>query len=202
MGLTLIVMAGVAFLFFMKKPGPWRALDILAIFAVFILYLFSERGVLDFLKGHFTYPRTGYVQPPEEKEWRVETMTTLSLLHPARENVTFFRLRTVWPILMVLCLFPPHGSAIGRWFVPCMTPAVAVTLYVVNRESERPYKWWSALILAVAGLVFVWVRVPGPLQWPLPFLLTAGWLAAQGGYRLVRYLRTNPYPRMAEGVKA
>jgi hypothetical protein len=209
LGLTLIVMAGVAFLFFMKKPGPWngpwRALDILAIYAVFILYLFSERGVLDFLKAHFTYPRTGYVQPPEEKEWRVETLTTLSLLRPdppPKENVTFFRLRTVWPILMVLVLFEPQGSSIGRWFAPCVTPAVAVALYVVNRESERPYRLWSSLILAVAGLVFVWVRVPGPLQWPLPFLLTGGWLAAQGGYRLVHYLRTNPYPRMAEGVKA
>jgi uncharacterized membrane protein HdeD (DUF308 family) len=83
-----------------------------------------------------------------------------------------------------------------------VTAALAVVLYAVNRESERPYRWWSALILAVAGLVFVWVRVPGPLQWPLPFLLTGVWLIAQGSYTLVHYLRTNPYPHTAEGVKA
>jgi hypothetical protein len=208
-GLALIVMAGVAFLLFMETPGPWngpwRALGILAIYAVFVLYLFSERGVLDFLKARFTYPRTGYVQPPDEKEWRAETMTTLSLLRPdppAREDVTFFRLRTVWPILMVLCLFVPHGSPIGRWFAPLVTPALAVTLYAVNRSTDHPYRWWSALILALAGLMFVWVHVPAALQWPLPFLLMGAWLVAQGTYTLVRYLRANPYPRMAEGVKA
>jgi hypothetical protein len=36
----------------------------------------------------------------------------------------------------------------------------------------------------------------------LPFLLAGAWLVAQGAYRLFDYLRTNPYPRTAEGVKA
>jgi hypothetical protein len=83
-----------------------------------------------------------------------------------------------------------------------VTPALAVTLYVVNRESERPYRWWSALILALAGLAFAWVNVPGPLQWPLPFLLTGVWMAGQGGYTLVHYLGANPRAQTAEGVRA
>jgi hypothetical protein len=208
-GLMLIVMAGVALLLSIRTPGPWkwpwRALDLLLIYGGLVLYLVYERGILDFLKVRLTYPRTGYVQAPEEKEWRVETVTTLSLLRPEpppKENVSFFRLRTVWPVLMAVLLFPIHGNPIGRWFVPCVTTALAVALYVVNRESERPYRWWSALILAVAGLVFAWAPVPGPLQWPLPFLLTGVWMAAQGAYTLVHYLRTNPLPRTAEGVRA
>jgi len=74
--------------------------------------------------------------------------------------------------------------------------------YAVNRRSERPYPWWSALILALTGLVFLWVDVAAPLQRPLPFLLAGGWLLAQGVCRLVSYLRMNPYPHTAEGVRA
>lgn len=208
-GMALVAMAGVAFALFLNYPGswkgPWKALAALAIFAVFQLYLFSERGVLEFLKARLTYPRTGYVQAPEEKDFRAETVTTLSLLRPdprPKENVSFFRLRTVWPVLMAFFLFPPRGGAIGHWFVPCVTPALAVALYVVNRESERPYRWWSALILALAGLVFAWVHAPGPLQWPLPFLLTGAWLFAQGAHTLLHYLRANPRARATEGARA
>jgi uncharacterized membrane protein HdeD (DUF308 family) len=81
-------------------------------------------------------------------------------------------------------------------------PALAVALYAVNRRSEHPYRWWSALILALAGLVFLWVDVPAPLQRPLPLLLAGAWLLAQGACTLARYLRANPHPRAAEGVRA
>jgi uncharacterized membrane protein HdeD (DUF308 family) len=94
------------------------------------------------------------------------------------------------------------GSPPARWLVPLVMPALAVTLYAVNRRSERPYPWWSALILALTGLVFVWVDAPAPLQRPLPFLLAGAWLVAQGACRLGHYLRMNPYPRTAEGVRA
>jgi hypothetical protein len=202
-------MGGVALLLFIRTPGhwswPWRALDILFIYGVLVLYLLYERNILDFLKARLTYPRTGYVHPPEETGWRVETITSLSLSRPdppPKKNVTAFRQQTVWPVLMAFFLFPPRGGAIGHWFVPCVTPALAVALYVVNRESERPYRWWSVAILALAGLAFTWVHVPGPLQWPLPFLLTGAWLFAQGAHTLLHYLRANPRAQMAEGVKA
>ena len=95
-----------------------------------------------------------------------------------------------------------NGNPLGRWAVPVLMPALAVALYLVNRRSEHPYRWWSALILALAGLVFLWVDAPAPLQRPLPLLLAGAWLAAQGACTLVHYLRTNPYPRTAEGVRA
>jgi hypothetical protein len=79
---------------------------------------------------------------------------------------------------------------------------LALTLYIVNRRSERPYRWWSALFLALTGLVFLWVDVPETLQRPLPFLLAGAWLAGQGAYTLVRYRRTNPFPATAEGAHA
>jgi hypothetical protein len=204
-GLALVMMAAFVFLWRMYAPKPWIRFDWMIVGVGFLLYYLVERRVLDFLKSHVTYPRTGYVQPPEESEWRVQTLTTLSLRPdpPAKENVTSFHWGTVGLIFWVFYyLFMFDGNPAGRWLVPVVMPALAVTLYAVNRRSEHPYRWWSALILALAGPVFLWVDVPVPLQRPLPLLLAGGWLLAQGGCTLVHYLRANPYPRIAEGVRA
>ena len=203
-GLALFAASGLAIFWGFYMPKPWSKFDWMVVYAGFLLYYFTERRFLDFLKGRFTYPRTGYVQPPEESEWHVGTLTTLHLQPepPAKENVTFFRLRTVAPILLFFVPFWANGNPMGRWLAPFATSALALTLYAANRKSERPFSWWSALILALAGLVFLWVDVPAALQGPLPFLLAGGWLVAQGLHTLVHYLRMNPYPAPTEGVKA
>lgn len=203
-GLALVIMAAMMFLWRLYAPKPWIRLDSLIVVAGFIFYYLMERKILDFLKSQVTYPRTGYAQPPEEVPRRVQTLTTLSLRPgpPAKENVTSFQWRTVMLVFWFCYPFILNGNPLGRWAVPVLTPALAITLFAVNRRSERPYRWWSALILALAGLVFVWVDVPAPLQRALPLLLAGGWLLAQGACTLVHYLRANPYPRTAEGVRA
>ena len=208
LGLVLVVFGALAMLWRIGGPGQLRRFDFAVFFAGIILYGSLGRRFLDFLKLRFTYPRTGYVQPPEEDEWRVETMTTLDLRHrpPSRENVTSFHLRTELPIVFVAFLWSSDwssgGSEIGRWYAPLATIALAAALYGLNRRSEHPYRWWPALILALVGLAFLWVDVPGPLRHPLPLLLAGLWLAVQGAYTLLHYLRANPQPQRAEGVKA
>jgi hypothetical protein len=201
-GLALVITAAMAFTWRIYAPKSSEEFDRLIVFAGLILYFLVERRVLDFLKSHVTYPRTGYVQPPEESQLRVQTLTVLSLRPdpPAKENVTFFKRRVVGLIWWVFWV--AIGIPAGRWVMPVLMAALAVTLYLVNRRSEHPYRWWSALILGLTGLVFVWVDVPAPLQRPLPLLLAGAWLAAQGACTLVHYLRANPYPRTAEGVRA
>jgi hypothetical protein len=203
-GLALVTMAALLFLWRMYVPKFWRGFDLLIVAVGFLLYYRMERSILDFLKSLVTYPRTGYVQPPEESEGRVRTLTTLSLRPdpPAQENVTFFRRRTVMLIFWFCYVFVIIGNPGGRWVVPVLMPALAVALYVVNRRSEHPYRWWSTLILGLTGLVFLLVDVPVPLQRPLPLLLAGCWLLAQGACTLVHYLRANPFPRAAEGVRA
>jgi hypothetical protein len=203
-GLALVIMAAMMFLWRLYLPKPWIRFDWMIVAAGFILYYVMERRVLDFLKSHVTYPRTGYVQPPEEVPRRVQTLTTLSLRPdpPAKENVTSFQWRTVMLVFWFCYPIILNGNPLGRWAVPVLMPALAITLFAVNRRSEHPYRWWSALILALAGLVFVWVDVPAPLQRALPLLLAGGWLLAQGACTLVHYLRANPYPRAPEGVRA
>jgi hypothetical protein len=178
-------------------PGP-RLGHYLAMGMVFTLYALVGRHIIDVLKSRVTYPRTGYVQPPEEAE-RL-TLTTLSLQPdpPLKENVTFFERRVA--MVVFFFLLTPFSAA-PHWFVPALMATLAAALYVLNRNSEPPCRWWSALILGLMGLVFLWVDVPLLLQPSLPLLLVGLWLVAQGGETLIRYLRENRYPQVPESAR-
>jgi hypothetical protein len=184
-------------------PGRARDAYFLVLSAGFLLYLWTERRILDFLKSRFTYPRTGYAQPPEEWEpGRLGNYSITLSLSPkaqsqANQNVTFFRQRTV----MIVFWFS-YLTWNSRWnsrnphylhgLVPILMLALAIALYVVNRKSEHRYSWWSTLILALLGSLFLLVSIPAPFAALLALLLAGGWLAAQGLATLVGYLRANP----------
>jgi hypothetical protein len=195
-GLMLLVFATAGFLWQIYAPHS-LALDLFLMAGGFGLFYWQERAVLGFLKSRVTYPRTGYAQPPDEAPIS-SGLTTLSLNPgpPAPENVTYFNKRTA-PVIFSLfyCAFNPQPP--GRWLAPLIVLALAVALYTLNRNSERPYRWWWALILALAGLVFFLVDVPPLLQPLLLYMLAGGWLVAQGVCTLVGYLRANP-----EGIPA
>lgn len=80
---------------------------------------------------------------------------------------------------------PPRPPA------PLVLLALAVALYVLNRRLERPFRWWSALMLALTGLVFPWAGVPALPQATLAMMLIGGWLSAEGTCVFLRYLRAN-----------
>jgi hypothetical protein len=188
--LGLSALAGLLWCWY--GPVGARNAYFLVVVAGFLLYFWKERRILDFLKSHFTYPRTGYAQPPEEaEERRGSSLITLCLSPsaPANQNVTFFRQRTVMTVFWFFFLTwnPP-----GRWDVPVLMLALAIALYVVNRKSEHPYSWWSALILAGLGPLFLLVSFPAPLASLIALLLAGVWLAAQGLAALLGYLHANP----------
>jgi hypothetical protein len=211
-GLALIILGGFSSLFL--APGPFTRLGMLAVLGVTYGYFFLvERVILDALKSRLTYPRTGYVQPPDPA-WSLreppvpltlglnEPYVLSSFPPPASENASSFWPRTVRPLMAFVLLCWVGGSLLGRWLIPLAMPALAVTLYIANRRSERPYSRRSALILALTGLVFIWVEVAAPLQRSLPWLLAGGWLVGQGVYTLVDFLRENPRPGAAGGAAA
>jgi hypothetical protein len=182
---------------------------------LFLYFFCAERVVLDFLKSRITYPRTGYAQPPEQDWFGARTPVPLSLrpstpyflstFSPsptASENATSFWPGNVRPLLGFSVVCMAGRDLLGHWLVPLAMPALALTLYLVNRSSERPYSWRWALILALTGLAFLWIDLPEALLAWTPFLLAGVWLLALGSYTLVGYLRMNPYPPTAEGVKA
>ncbi len=196
LGLVLLISGVLHLLWRVYLPYP-RLGHYLAIGMGLGLYCLARHHLVDVLKSRLTYPRTGYVQPPEEVQ-RLR-MTTLSL-QPAsalRENVTSFERRIV--IVIFFFLFTPFSAA-PHWFVPLLTASLAATLYALNRNSEPPCRW-SALVLGLMGLVFLWVDVPFLLEPSLPLLLVGLWLVAHGGATLIQYLRENPYPHIPEGAQ-
>ena len=207
-GLTVVLFSVLGLLFRINAPTRWMhpgdqvRPDSWIFFGGLALYYCVERHVLDILKSRVTYPRTGYVNPPEEQEGKVETLVVLNLhpTPPLKENVTYFRLRTVWPVLTFAWLFWLNGNPFGRWLAPSLMPAMAIALYLVNRGSDHPYSWRSTLILGLTGPAVLLINVPAYYQQPLPALLVGAWLSARGVLTLVHYLHANPYPRnTAEG---
>src|SRR5215831_15233802 len=99
-GLTVIVSGVIALVWLMYVPPGAYSLASLIILVAMYLHHRVERPVLNFLKSHFTYPRTGYVQPPPDEELeRKQRLVSLSLSPkpPTRrnENVTSFHRHTV-----------------------------------------------------------------------------------------------------------
>ncbi len=206
-GLTLLIVGASALLWRLYASHRWVKLTWLVVLVEILLYFSARRRIVDFLKSRITYPRTGYVQPPEEIESAVQPLTTLSLQPgaPPKQNVTSFKLKTVNVFLffLVFLAMPSLNRAsdeMSRWFVPVLMAALAAALYALNRNSEHPYQWRSTLVLALMGLVFLWVDVSPLLQPLLPLLLGGAWLAAVGGGKLIHYLRENPYPPVGEGA--
>jgi hypothetical protein len=198
-GTTLIIFGAAGALWQIFAPHHW-VYDLCLMLAGFGLFYWKESAVLNFLKSHVTYPRTGYVQPPDEAP-APAVLISLSLTPtpPADENVTYFLRRTVMMFWYIFYL--SFSSDPPRWLAPLLMAVLAITLYAANRSSERPFRWWSTLILALTGLVFLWVDVPRLLQPMISILLAGTWLLAHGVCALIHYLRVNPSARTPEGVR-
>jgi hypothetical protein len=201
-GLAVIVSGAVGLVWLMYAPGASPAAVLIIGVAVYLHHR-VERPVLNFLKSHFTYPRTGYVQPPKDEEpERKEYLISLSL-RPSRpvrnENVTSFRRRTVATIWWIFYAFSQEPS---RWVAPLVLVVLAILLYMVNRKSEHPYSWWSALILALMGVLLFGSAIPPVLGLAIGQMLTGAWLVGQGLATLIGYVRANPYPPAPEGMQA
>ena len=214
-GLVLIALGAAAWSWRIYVPlQPGHGDRCLIVFIGLVIYAFVvERPVLEILKARITYPRTGYVQPPEPK-WAVvdpPTLTTLRYEEPyspsffwpsSNQNVSTFWARVGSPLLGIFVVGLFGWSLLGRWRVPVMIPALALALYLANRHFERPYSLRAVVALALTGAPFVWVTVPTALQGPLPFLLLGPWLCGLGIHTLVVYLRTNPRQSAQEGLGA
>jgi len=207
-GLATAVFSGLALFFCLNAPARWMPSgsirpDACIFFGGLALYCYMERRILDALKSRVTYPRTGYVAPPEEQERKAATLTVLNLhpVPPLKENVSYFRLRTGWPIAIFGWMFWLNGNPFGRWLPLAVMPAMAITLYFVNRKSDHSYSWFAALILGLTGPSLMLFNVPAFYQLPLPMLLVGAWLAAQGLFTLVHYLHANPLPDITAGAR-
>ena len=191
LGVALLLAGGLTLLWGISLPNPQLG-QIVAVAAVAVLYCLYGRRVVDFLKSRLTYPRTGYVEPPEEEERITSTMTTLfeSSAPPHKSSVSAFD-RRVATILFSPLLMVTYNPPMEHWFIPVVMAVLAAALYALNRKTNPPCSWQSALVLALMGLVFLWVDVLPALQRVIPFFLASLWLLGQGAPKLIRHLSEN-----------
>jgi hypothetical protein len=192
LGGNLGLSAAAAVLWYIYSPPLARNGYVVIVLGGFLLYLWKERRILELLKSRFTYPRTGYAQPPQEVDKDCGnrlTMLSLGPKRPEKQNVTLFRRRTV---MTVFWFFYVLWNPSGRWQAPIMMLALAIALYLVNHNSEHPYSWRSVLLLALLGSVVLLPGIPVHLTPLISLLLTGLWFATQGLATLVTYLHHNP----------
>jgi hypothetical protein len=202
-GLEFAMLGGMA-IWLLHQPLRFERLLAGGVMLLLILLVNGgDRNITEFFKARVTYPRTGYVQPPMHAQESHVSEPVVSLAHPPNENVTDFRRRTV-AVLFAGWMIP--GAINHPWGLPVAMSAMALALYALNRGRERPYRWWYAFFLPIAGLVSMSLyprQAEGDLATQFRvFVITGLWLSAQGAWTLYGYLRRNPRPPAEEGLHA
>jgi hypothetical protein len=171
------------------RSNLWYKWATIAAAVGFIVLFVRDRRILDWLKARLTYPRTGYVRPPGEREPH-DTLITLNDAARADENVTSFRIRGVWTFFLAMTLIDLFEGA--RWSVAVMMIASAILEYYMNREEARPYSWRTVLPIAPAGILAAFLDLPPHSRQFIPLVIGGVWLLALGTWTLIRYLHAHP----------
>jgi hypothetical protein len=164
---------------------------------IFVVVFIWDRRIVGLLKARLTYPRTGYAKPPSEpktiQDWEIQPLRNAE---PPDENVTRFRIRTVFLFFVAMQMVQMTGTlgngTPSRWSIPVVMALVAALEYWWNRDEPRSYGVWSVVPIAAAGLLTLGWDVPGRSRKFVPLVIGGAWLAWHGVWNLVRYLRANP----------
>jgi hypothetical protein len=193
-GIGFVGLGGGTVWFGQFRPHSWSdrtAFVALGLVSLVVVFVYG-RSIMLFLKSRVTFPRTGYVTPPSDEEPKGATIITLGLAgeqRPPDQNVTRFRSSTIAVIFSGNVVAGVIAKPIG---VPIAMSAVAVLLYALHRNSERPYHWASVLPLPAAGIGAMLLHMPQDANAWTAVLIGGLWLAAQGAWRLIGYVRRHP----------
>ncbi|MDR3702454.1 MAG: hypothetical protein P4L56_22590 [Candidatus Sulfopaludibacter sp.] len=204
-GLGFVALAAAAVWFGHFRPRTWSArtaFGAIEIAALMVVYVW-DRSINLLLKSRLTFPRTGYVRPPGNWDEVSQKETVLSLgltakSRPPDQNVTHFRSSTIFVLICGNLLAGLIAVPVG---LPIAMSVVAILLYALHRGSERPYHWVSVLPLPVAGLGAMQLHMSQDDNAWIALLLGGAWLAAQGVFRLLGYVRRHPKCEPAESVR-
>jgi hypothetical protein len=159
--------------------------------AIWFLY----RPVLNYIKGRITYPRTGYVRPPNDFPDRKpddHKILTLGTISPADDNASSFVRHSV-PIICA-GVFLTGILRATFWGLPLVMIGIAVGIYFLNRKDVPSYSLLAVLPIALAGLIAAALDLTQEIRWLMPLVICSAWLLAVGIWTLIRYLRTHPKP--------
>jgi hypothetical protein len=201
LAVPLILMGAVPLLSRLYLSNAWmRILSGTAFLSVFAVLAF-HRQVLDLAKARITYPRTGYVHPPmQQGVIGSAEVLELRLDRPGApapsQNVTRFPL---YIIVLFFGIAHPLVSLLGGdWSLPAVMGVISVLVYLLHRDSEPAYSFWSVLPLAVSGFLPLVIGTPERIRPLLPSLFGGTWLLGRGAWALSRYLHDHPRPQAME----
>lgn len=164
------------------KNSVW---DILWVWFVLSLW-FDSKDIVEWLKGRITYPRTGYVAPPEAAPEH-DPYTIISVIkEPVAPIVGRASRRAIgilnFPLLLFVLLFDDYG-----WIV-CLACLASALIFWYRNQDDPP--WFEIAGSAIAGLVILPVdshRTFGV------FLLVFGATGmVKGATLFISYLRQHP----------
>jgi uncharacterized membrane protein HdeD (DUF308 family) len=69
---------------------------------------------------------------------------------------------------------------------------IAAAIYLLSRDSVRPYSWYFVLPIALAGFIAAVLDLEPMSRMYISMLACGVWLLSVGIWTLVGYLRANP----------
>ena len=170
---------------------------------LYVFLLIRLRNVVEWLKERITYPRTGYVAPPNftEDQTLPVHFTTLALRDADErrlkevERIHQDRKRLMWMIIAMAAVAAAAAWFIeSRWICLVVGCGVGAALWVATRENQR-ISWIEITAMPLVG--FYAFLVPVHRQDRLLTFVAGGGIALiiSGTVSLIRYLRQNPVGR-------
>jgi len=176
------------------KPLPFAAWA-LALF-LYVSSMVRHRQIVEWLKARMTYPRTGYVQPPQDCP---EGIPGLSLrgastrspeaaqLYSSRRQTTYLMLGLT--IVAAIAMVAIHQ----RWVWTAAGLIVGIAMAIARRQYRMT--WIVPVGFPIVGLLTT-LYVTSREKSPAVFLVGWGVLfVLDGGSALIRYLLQNPAPK-------
>jgi hypothetical protein len=159
--------------------------------AIWFLY----RPILNYLKVRITYPRTGYVNPPNDfpdKKPDDNRIFTFGTARPADDNVSSFVRHMVPLIFSGVFLMGFLKST--YWGLPLVMIGISAGIYFLNRKEVRSYSLFAVLPIALAGFVAAALDLTPEMRWMATMVICSAWLLGIGIWTLFRYFRSHPKP--------
>lgn len=170
---------------------------------LYVFLLIRLRSVVEWLKERITYPRTGYVAPPNlpDDQALPVHLTTLALREAERRRASEVDQQyqhRKWQMWMIIALAVVGAAAtwliVSRWICLIVGFGVGGALWLATRKKQR-ISWIEITAMPLVG--FCAFIVPVHRQDRLLVFVAGGGIALiiSGTVSLIRYLQRNPAVR-------
>ena len=183
---------------------PWSGAA-LVLWLVAWFFLAECKGTLEWLKTRITYPRTGYVAPPQARpDAERDPYTIISIIkEPIKEPEAEEPVATVEgrasrkafefsdsPFLFLFVLW--WFFSFNSWLASLACMAIALWFWWKNMKDPP---WFEITGAAIAGVVSAILTVDDRRRFCMVLIVFGASGMAKGAALLIRYLRQHPAPQ-------